>query len=403
MKAKITKRLVDLQETSDSDQFVWDTAQAGFGLKITPKGRKVYIFQYRNKVTRNLKRLTIGVHGDPWSPESARTEASILKGQVEGGGDPVQARKDEKEIAAQTVKELCEKYLTEYAEGRKKPISIRDDKNMIGRFILPELGKKPIVTVTEKDVSKLHNKLKGTPFQANRVVALLSTMFTLAETPWGLRDRHTNPCKSVKRYDEGKTKRRRFLTADELKALGKTLASAEKKKDASPYSIAAIRLLLFTGARLNEILTMKWEHVHLDLGEVHLPESKTGFKTLHLAAPALAILSDLDKVEGCPYVIVGGRRRKGPETGQFGHLVNLEKTWLKIRREAKIEDVRLHDLRHTFASVGAASGFGLPVIGAILGHKSASTTNRYAHLGDDPLKVATSAVAARIDDAMGDG
>jgi integrase len=167
------------------------------------------------------------------------------------------------------------------------------------------------------------------------------------------------------------------------------LADALKVSDRSPYVIAAIKLLTLTGARLTEILGLKWEWINFERGEARLPDSKTGAKTLHLPAPALAVLANLPRVEGNPYVIVGNVAG--------ARLVNLEKPWRAIRKAAGLHDVRLHDLRHAFASVAACSGMGLPIIGKLLGHTQAATTHRYAHLASDPVKVAAATVAA---DAM---
>jgi integrase len=179
-----------------------------------------------------------------------------------------------------------------------------------------------------------------------------------------------------------------MLSADEFGRL----AEALRASDRSPYVVAAVKLLIFTGARLSEVLGLRWEWIDFERGEARLPDSKTGAKTLHLPAPALAVLADLPRVEGNPYVIVGHIRG--------AHLVNIEKPWRAIRKAADLHDVRLHDLRHAFASVAASSGMGLPIIGKMLGHTQAATTHRYAHLASDPVKAAAAAVAGKIADAM---
>jgi integrase len=208
---------------------------------------------------------------------------------------------------------------------------------------------------------------------------------TLAER-WGERPDGSNPCRHVERYPE--KKRERFLSADELARLGDALAAY----DGSRYAAAAIKLLVFTGARLGEILGLRWEWVDFARGEARLPDSKTGAKTLHLPPPALEVLAELPRVEGNPYVVVGGR----PGTA----LVNLEKPWRDIRSKAGLENVRIHDLRHSFASIAASGGMGLPIIGKMLGHTQAQTTQRYAHLASDPVKAAAATVAAKITAAM---
>ena len=188
-------------------------------------------------------------------------------------------------------------------------------------------------------------------------------------------------------------RRERFLSEAELARLGDALRVAERDKGATPWAIAAIRLLTFTGARLSEILTLKWEYVNAEHGILLLPDSKTGQKAVHLNAPSLAVLQDILRLDGNPYVICGDI------PGQ--HLVNLERPWRRIRKTAGLDDVRLHDLRHSFASIGASSGHSLLIIGKMLGHSQPATTARYAHLADDPVKAASDAVAARIAAAMG--
>jgi integrase len=186
-------------------------------------------------------------------------------------------------------------------------------------------------------------------------------------------------------------KRERMLSPDELPRLGDALAGY----DGSPYTVAAVKLLVFTGARLGEVLGLKWEWIDFGRGEARLPDSKTGAKTLHLPAPALAVLAKLPRLDGNPHVIAGHK--------EGAALVNLEKPWRAIREQAGLDDVRLHDLRHAFASVAASSGMGLPIIGKMLGHTQPATTARYAHLASDPVKAAAAAVAGKIAAVMGGG
>lgn len=238
-------------------------------------------------------------------------------------------------------------------------------------------------------MSRFHHDHRQTPYLANRALAVLSKMLNLAEA-WGLRDDNTNPCRHVGKYHE--TKRERYLTNAELKRLGEALTEAETTKTENPYLIAAIRLLILTGARLSEITTLKWEFVDLEHRVLRLPTSKTGKKEIVLNDAAVDVVRGIPRLMGNPYVIVGGR--------DSHHLVNVKGPWERIRKKVGLDDLRIHDLRHSFASVAVGMGESLPVIGKLLGHTQAQTTARYAHLQLDPLRRATNAVGAAIESAM---
>ena len=232
--------------------------------------------------------------------------------------------------------------------------------------------------------------MRDKPYQANRVLALLSKFFNWCEKH-GYRPDSSNPCRHIEKFKE--QRRERFLSPLELARLGEALTEAETNDTTSPYVIAALRLLVLTGARLSEILTLKWSYVDYENNLLRLPDSKTGAKVIYVNAPALQILSDLPRLEGNPFVICG--KREG------ARLINPQKPWRRIRKAAGLDDVRIHDLRHSFASVAAGSGQSLPVIGALLGHTQPQTTARYAHLAADPLRAASDAIGGRISDAMG--
>lgn len=386
MKAKLTKRVLD---TTPADELaiVWDTELPGFGARYQG-GAWRFVLKYRSG--KQQRWFTIGRHGAPWTPDTARVEARRLLGVVASGSDPSVARFAAN--AMPTLEAFAERYLAEFAEPHKKPASVAQDRANLRRAILPSLGSLRLDKIARADVVRFHLSRRGTPTNANRCLALLSHMFNTAEK-WGLRADGSNPCRHVERFRE--TKRRRFLAEDEMARLGQALAQAEAGGSVSPYVIAAIRLLIFTGARLSEIIGLRWEHVDLTGGLLMLADSKTGPKPVYLNAPAISLLAGLPRVEGNPYVIVGGR------TGTS--LADLEHPWGRIRVQAGIEDVRLHDLRHSFASMAAAGGHSLPIIGALLGHTQAATTQRYAHLSADPLRAASEAVAARIAAAMRGG
>ena len=279
--------------------------------------------------------------------------------------------------------------MAEHVRPKLKARTASEYQRTAKLHILPRLGRRLIGELKRQDIAKLHHELAGTPYQANRTLALLSKFFGWAEKH-GLRPDGSNPCRHVEKYREGR--RERFLSQAELARLGDALREAEQDKSCSPWVVAAIRLLTFTGARRNEILTLRWEHVSEEHECLMLPDSKTGRKAIHLNAPALTLLQTVPRLEGNPYVICGEK------AGQ--HLVNLEKPWRRIRKAAKLEEVRLHDLRHSFASVAASGGQSLVVIGKMLGHSQPATTARYAHLADDPVKAASDAVGRHIAAAM---
>jgi len=383
MRAKITKRSVEAVKVGSRDQFVWDTELPGFGCKVTPPGRRVYVLQVRIK--NLLRRLTIGQHG-AITAEQARKEALRLHAEIAAGSDPIALRRDSR--TAPTVSDLSSRYLAEHATVYKKARSVREDEKLLRVHILPALGSKRVPEVTREHVARLHHRLREKPFAANRVLALLSKMFNLAEQ-WGLRPDGSNPCRHVKKYRE--KKRERYLTELELARLGKVLNKAEDAGTEPIAAINAIRLLIFTGCRLSEILTLRWSDVDLERGYLHLHDTKTGDRDKELNEPARAVLEGIER--SGEWVIPGAKAGS--------HLVGINHIWQRIRKQAGIEDVRLHDLRHTFASVAVARGVSLPVIGGILGHRNQATTARYAHLADDPLRRASEDVGQEIANIMG--
>lgn len=382
---KITKRVVDQLQPGERDTFAWDSEVKGFGVRCRPSGAKFYILKTR--VGGRQRWLTIGRHGSPWTADTARDEALRLLGQKASGKDPATERDNRKK--AVSMKELGERFLADYVAHRVKPKTAKDYRHLVEKLLVPALGHHKIADLTRADVNRFHYDQRATPYLANRALAVLSKMLNLAEA-WGLRDDNTNPCRHVGKYRE--TKRERYLTNAELKRLGEALAKAEAANAESPYFIAAIRLLILTGARLAEITTLKWEHVDFEHHLLRLPDSKTGQKEIVLNNAALDILRNVPRTMGNPHVIVGGR------DGQ--HLVNMKGPWGRLRQEAGLDGLRIHDLRHSFASVAAGMGESLPVIGKLLGHTQAQTTARYAHLQMDPLRAASNAVGASIASAM---
>lgn len=382
IKARISKRVVDGLKPGN---LVWDIDINGFGVRCQ-KAAKVYVLKTR--VAGRQRWFTIGKHGSPWTPEKARREALSLLGAIADGEDPAKDRGARQKQF--TVTDLAARFVHEHVDAKRKASTAKDYRSILRRIVLPALGNMDISSVARGDVAKLHHSLKATPYQANRTLALLSKMFNWAERH-DYRPDASNPCRHIEKFRE--RSRDRFLSEEELARLAQTLEDAETNGQKSPHVLAAIRLLLFTGARLSEILSLRWEYIDIDRSMILLPDSKTGKKAIYLSTPALEVLADVPRLEDNPHVIVGLK--------PGAHLVNLQKPWRAIRGRAGLEDVRLHDLRHSFASFAAAGGSSLPVIGKLLGHTQAATTERYAHLAADPLRNANEEVGQRIAATMG--
>lgn len=383
---RLTKRSVEaLPVPKAGEHFEWDDDLAGFGVRVYPSGRRAYLVQYR--VRGRTRRMLLGPHG-VLTVDEARRRARAMLGRVAEGIDPAVAR-DEERRSAITVADLAARYLAEHAEVRKKPASLRNDRLLLRIHILPKLGKLPLEDVSRSDVAGLHHALRATPTTANRVAALLSKMFNLAER-WGLRPDGSNPCRHLERYRE--KVRRRFLTREETAKLGEALDQIERDGSEAREVAAAIRLLLLTGARVGEILSLRWEHVDTETRCLRLPDSKTGAKEISLGRAAFELLMDLERSES-GYVIPG---RDGDAP-----LVNLNKAWRRIRSRAGLHDVRLHDLRRTAASAAASIGLSLETVGQLLGHTQVATTKRYAFLFDDAKREAAEMLTDRLATDLG--
>jgi integrase len=383
----LTERLVASLKPGERDQFVWDAKLPGFGVRARPGKAPYFLVQYRT-TARQQRRRKLGVV-TALKVEEARRRAKAWLEAVGKDRDPAGER--DAVIKGKTVAELADRYHREYARLHKKPSSIAEDERLITARIKPKLGSKKVAAVSDSDIEELHGAMEATPYEANRTLALLSKMFRLAEK-WKLRPAKTNPCQEVRRYKE--RKRERFLSTDELARLGRALAEAERARTEHIGTISAIRLLVFTGMRLGEVRGLQWRNVDAERVCLRLEDSKTGPKTVHLNAPALEVLSGITQTADSPWVFVSDAEDEPLSVWR------IESTWRRIRKQAGIADCRLHDLRHSFASVGAAGGLSLPVLGALLGHTQPVTTQRYSHLSADPLKQATDMIGQRIAAAM---
>ncbi len=375
---RISKREVDAAGPGRH----YDEALAGFGLYVGTSGAKSYFFEYRPGRGRGVakRRMTIGKHG-VLTPEQARKEAVRLAGIVAGGADPLA----ERQRPGETVAELLDAWLQE-VEAVRKAKTVADYRWLVDRHVKPALGRKLVSAVDRAAVARLHHGLRERPYLGNYVLRCLGAFFGWCEKR-GYLPAGSNPARHVQKYRE--RPRERFLSQRELARLGRALRAAERS-GINPYAVAAIRLLVLTGARLNEVLTLRWQDVDLAAGCARLADSKTGAKSLRLPAPARALLASLPRVEGNAFVVVGDPGR---------HLTTIAKSWRRIRKAALLPDLRLHDLRHSFASIAVAGGASLPVIGGLLGHSQPQTTARYAHLSADPLQQAAEAVGRVVEAA----
>lgn len=410
---KITKRVVDGAEARDKRYTLFDSEVKGFGLRVYPSGQKTYVFEYRPGAggrSERKKRATIGSTTE-FTPDEARKRADMLRSTVKMGEDP-QGDKA-KARAAVTVEALAKDFLKEHVEAKRKTNTIASYEHIINSHIAPRLGKMKAKDVTGAHVAKLHFDMREMPSMANKTTAVISSMYSFAFKR-GLVPKGENPAEDVDRYEERGVER--LLSSAELERLGGALRLAEsdgipweidptkktkhlrKEKRVTvidPYAAMALRLLIFTGARLREILHLEWRHVDLERGLLRLPDSKTGKKTIVLNAPAMEVLANLPRIGR--YVIAGGSAGTEDEKPRS----DLKRPWHAVRRHAGLEDVRVHDLRHNFASFGVGGGMGLPIIGKLLGHKQAATTQRYAHLDADPVRRAADEIGTRIIKVMG--
>lgn len=366
---------------------LWDNQLPGFGLRVQPSGRKSFILAYR--FHGRQRQLALGRYG-AITLKQARDLAKEKLVQIKHNEDPAALKYAERD--APIIADLADEYMAKHG-ARKKASSRREDQRQLDVYVLPRLGLAKVAGVTRADISKFHHQLgrEHGPYQANRTLALLSKMFSLAEK-WGLRSDNTNPCKHVDRFRE--TARERYLTEAEAARLVRALDAVERDRTVPIQAVWAVRLLMMTGARLGEILGLRWQHVDLEARVLRLPDSKTGKKEIMLSDAAAEVIRNIPRQVGNPFVIFGRDQER---------FVGIQRSWGKIRAAAELPDLRLHDLRHSYAAFAVAAGLSLVEIGHLLGHKQPSTTARYAHLIDSQRRVATDKVAAILDAAVKNG
>ncbi len=384
--AKITKRSVDALKPGERDTYLWDTSLAGFGVKCTHTGHKVYLVQYRTGGRGSpTRRITLGRHGT-LTPDQARQAAEKALAGVKLGSDPATEKARRRKEG--TIAELADRYLEEHVALQNRPSMVRTAQRLVERRIKPALGNVKVSELTRAQVKAWHHSLGKTPYEANRSLSCLSKMLGLACKDWELRP--DNPCIGVKRYPE-KT-REAYYTDAELKRIGEALAEAERTGAELPGVVNVVRLLALTGCRLGEIRNLKWKDVDLESGAIHLPDAKTGSRTITIGAPAMALVAGLERTDG--HVFYETDPAEPLTTNQ------LEKAWRRLREKAGVPDGRLHDFRHTTGTYAAQAGFNAFMVRDLLGHKTMAMTGRYVEKATEPLRAAADAVSGRVAAAM---
>ncbi len=402
MRGKITKHAVENLTPGTRDQFLWDTEVAGFGCKVTPAGKRSYIFQYRPRTQAKKnrtapKRITIGYHGETTAHE-ARGKAAKLLVNVRAGENPGLVRQPSE---LPTVEQLGERFLNEHLPNKKKPprqSTIDSYESIFRNHVVPRLGAKHVNEVTTRDLERLHSAMRKTPYIANRTLSCLQQAFDQAER-WGWREQHTNPALHIDKYPEDRrgTKKEVMLSPEQMAQL-LTAIDEEEKRGTDPVACNAIRMAFWTGWRIGEVLALRWENVDQERGIARLLKTKASEEEYRqVPAKALEVISTQEKVIGCPFVFPG----RVPN-----HLTHVRKPWKKIIKRAGLDDLqglgslRLHDLRHNVVSWDVSRGVPLEIAGKSVGHRSRRSTEVYAHFAPDAIKRATDARAEAMEAAI---
>lgn len=408
---KLTKKAIDEAKPGSARQFLWDSELRGFGLVVQPSGTRSFCIQYRNAAGRE-RRMMLGRYG-VLTVDEARRLAKAALADVAGGADPMGDKRAYRE--APSLDDLFDRYLEEHVGPHNAPSTAKDVEAMLKLHLRPRVGSIKVNDFKLSDAAKLHNALKATPRRANHVLAILSKSLSLAEV-WGLRPVNSNPCRSVARFTENQ--RKRFLNAAEIQRLGEALIEGETiglpwqikeagSKHLPPEDerrtllgwqvVGAVRLLLLTGARLSEILGLRWSDVNASAHTVALPDRKGGKRVPHPANDAaFEVLAALPREQGAIFVF--------PRTDDTERHVSreaLEGAWARLRWRAGIDDVRLHDLRHTVGTYASQAGVSSFIVRDLLRHSNITMTGRYANFDADPVRQVSNAVGGRIQAALG--
>ena len=375
----ISKQSVDGLSAEGKETVFWDRELPGFGVRVYPSGSKTYVTQSRGP--NGIRRLSLGRHGEI-TAEQARKHAAAAVARIKRGEDP-EARPLERAL---TVADLAERYMEAHVEVRCNAHTQGIYAGSLRNHILPAFGAMAVASVGREEVAAFHYRLRETPRAANRALMVLSKMFSLAEA-WGMAPASGNPCRFVLRYREGR--RERFLSEEEYRRVGRALCALEAEGPVQARAAAALRLIMLTGCRVGEVLTLRWSDVDRKSGEFRLRDAKTGARMVPLTPTASQLLAGIVRVRRSPWVFPGSRPDR--------HLFQLASFWHRVRERAEAEDVRIHDLRHSYASRALALGLALPMIGRLLGHTDIGSTARYAHLSRDAEKIAVARVGDSIE------
>ena len=375
---KLTNKKIDQLIPDTKSYIVWDNEIRGFGVRVNLNSKKTFILKYRVGQGRSarVRKPVIGTYGVMKVDEARKIARKWLLDASEGN--------DPKEVDKTSIllKDFCNVYLQQHANIKKKLSSVIEDKRLMRLHIIPNFGNVCLKEITRAMITKHHQSMYQTPHGANRFLSLMSKMMNLAER-WEYRTLNSNPCRHIERYkEEG---RQIYLSMEQIEKIGHVIKKMEQTE--SIFVLSAIKLLLFTGRRTGEILTLKWDYIDFENSKMNLPDTKTGAKSFFFSPTVKQILLNLPNKEGFVFKSVLKDKR----------VTTVRHIWKKICKLAKIENVRVHDLRHTYASLAVQNGYSLPIISKMLGHADIKTTQRYAHLHDDPVNQAVEKIDQQLD------